>query len=278
MNEWEWNLLEDKPPLSSVPVGGVEVRAGARVRLRPRAGGDVMDIALAGQLATVEAIEQDYEGQIQLAVVLDDDPGRDLGLLRQPGHRFFFRPTEIEALGTEASLAPAPSGVPSILVAGVGNLFMGDDAFGVEVAQRLARRSLPEAVRVVDFGIRGFDLACALVDGADVSILVDACSRGEAPGTVSLIEPDLDALDAADAPQPALEAHGLDPLNVLRLTKRMDGSLKTILLVGCEPQSLGGDDGHIGLSEPVESAVEDAIQMIESLIGRIRSGEWTPAV
>jgi hydrogenase maturation protease len=277
MNEWEWNLLEDKPPLSSVTVGGIDLRAGARVRLRPRAGGDVMDLALAGQIATVESIEQDYEGQIQLAVVLDDDPGRDLGLLRQPGHRFFFRPAEVEALGTETSLARPSSAVPQILVAGVGNLFMGDDGFGVEVAQRLARRSLPDAVRVVDFGIRGFDLACALVDGADVSILVDACPRGAAPGTVSIIEPDLDAIEAPDGQQPTIEAHGLDPLNVLRLAKQMDGSLKTILLVGCEPQSLGGDDGHIGLSEPVEAAIDDAVQMIESLIDRIRSGDWPPA-
>ena len=278
MNEWEWNLLEDKPSIASVAVGGIDVRIGARVRLQPRAGGDVMDLALAGQIATVEAIEQDYEGQIQLAVVLDDDPGRDLGLLRQPGHRFFFRPAEVEALGTETSPAPTSSAVPTVLVAGIGNLFMGDDAFGVEVAQRLARRPLPEAVRVVDFGIRGFDLACALVDGADVTILVDACRRGAAPGTVSLIEPDLDTLDPPDAPPATLEAHGLDPLHVLRLAKQMDGgSLKTILLVGCEPQSLGGAEGHMGLSEPVEAAIEDAIRMIESLIGRIRSRDGMPA-
>ena len=102
MNEWEWNLLEDKPSIASVAVGGIDVTIGARVRLHPRACGDVMDLALAGQVATVEAIEQDYEGQIQLAVVLDDDPGRDLGLLRQPGHRFFFRPEEVGPPG-EAS-------------------------------------------------------------------------------------------------------------------------------------------------------------------------------
>jgi hydrogenase maturation protease len=276
MNEWEWHLLEDRPPVASIDVGGIDVRAGARVRLRPRDGGDVMDLALAGQIATVEAIEQDYEGQVQLAVVLDDDPGRDLGLLRQPGHRFFFRPAEVEALGTDISPEPAPSTAPTILVAGVGNLFMGDDAFGIEVAQRLARRPLPDGVRVVDFGIRGFDLAAALVDGADVSILVDACPRGAAPGTVFLIEPDRDALDAPDSPPAALEAHGLDPLSVLRLAQQMDGSLKTILLVGCEPQFCGGDDGHIGLSDPVEAAIEVAISMIEALIGRIRNGSWTP--
>ena len=96
MNEWECNLLEDKPSLESVEAGGVEVRIGDRVHLRPRQGGDIMDVALAGKVAIIESIEQDYEGKIQVAVVLDDDPGRDLGLLRQPGHRFFFDVEEIE--------------------------------------------------------------------------------------------------------------------------------------------------------------------------------------
>ena len=150
MNEWEWHLLENKAPVASVPVDGVDVRAGARVRLRPRPGGDVLDLALAGQTATVEAIEQDYEGQIQLAVVLDEDPGRDLGLLRQPGHRFFFRPGEVEPLDTPSEPAAAAVEAPSILVAGIGNIFFGDDAFGVEVAQRLTRRALPPQVGIVD--------------------------------------------------------------------------------------------------------------------------------
>lgn len=96
MNEWEFQLLEDKTPLASVTVAGVEVRAGDMVRLRPRAGGDVFDLALAGKTAIVESIEQDYEGKVHLAVVVDDDPGRDLGMLRQPGHRFFFAPEEVE--------------------------------------------------------------------------------------------------------------------------------------------------------------------------------------
>jgi hydrogenase maturation protease len=272
MNEWEWNLLENKAPVASVPVGGIDVRAGARVRLRPRPGGDVLDIALAGQTATVEAIEQDYEGQILLAVVLDDDPGRDLGLQRQPGHRFFFRPAEVEPLGARSQPAPVAGEAPSILVAGVGNIFFGDDAFGVEVAQRLARRALPLQVRVVDFGIRGFDLACALVDGHDVSILVDACPRGGEPGTVYLIEPDLDTLDSPGGPPATLEAHGMDPLSVLRLAQTMDGSLKRVLLVGCEPQTLGGEEGQMGLSAPVEAAVDEAIHVIESLVTQLRNG------
>jgi hypothetical protein len=98
MNEWEWQLLEDKTPLDQLTIGGISVRPGDMVRLRPRAGGDVFDLALAGKTATIESIEQDYEGQAHLAVVLDDDPGRDLGMLRQPGHRFFFSPADVEPI------------------------------------------------------------------------------------------------------------------------------------------------------------------------------------
>ncbi|MGB9181694.1 MAG: hypothetical protein WCB68_20860 [Pyrinomonadaceae bacterium] len=98
MNEWEWQLLEEKTTLESVTVNGVEIKQGERVRLRPRAGGDIFDLALAGQTAIIEAIEQDYEGKVHLAVVVEDDPGRDMGMLRQPGHRFFFSTEEVEPL------------------------------------------------------------------------------------------------------------------------------------------------------------------------------------
>ncbi|MCM3900279.1 MAG: hypothetical protein ND866_01080 [Pyrinomonadaceae bacterium] len=103
MNEWEWQLLEEKTSLDRVrvcgPAGEIEVKQGDRIRLKPRVGGDIFDLALSGKVAVVEAIEQDYEGKTHLAVVLDDDPGRDLGMLRQPGHRFFFSPEEVEPLG-----------------------------------------------------------------------------------------------------------------------------------------------------------------------------------
>jgi hypothetical protein len=98
MNEWEWQLLEDRTPLEDFNVGGVALKPGDRVRLRPRAGGDIFDLALTERVAIIEAIEQDYENKVHLAVVLEDDPGRDLGMLRQPGHRFFFSPEEVEPL------------------------------------------------------------------------------------------------------------------------------------------------------------------------------------
>ena len=101
MNEWEWRSLEERTPLESANAGGVELRPRDHVRRKPRAGGDIFDRALAGRAAAVEAIEQDYEGRIHFAVIVDDDPGKDLGMLRQPGHRFFFTPEEVE---------PAPPG------------------------------------------------------------------------------------------------------------------------------------------------------------------------
>jgi hypothetical protein len=98
MNEMDWRLLEETLPVEFVEVRGVQVRAGSRVRLCPRKGGDIFDLALAGQIAIVDSLEQDYEGRAHLAVVVENDPGQDLGRLRQPGHRFFFSPDEVEPL------------------------------------------------------------------------------------------------------------------------------------------------------------------------------------
>jgi hypothetical protein len=102
MNDWEWQLLEDKTTLDRITIKGVELKRGDRVRLKPRVRSDVFDLALAGKSALIESIEEDYEGNTHVAVVLDDDPGRDLGMLRQPGHRFFFSVEEIEPLSLSA--------------------------------------------------------------------------------------------------------------------------------------------------------------------------------
>jgi hydrogenase maturation protease len=272
MNEWEWQLLEDKTPVDHLEIGGIEVRNGSRVRLHPRKGGDVMDIALAGQLATIECIEQDYEGKSHVCVVLDVDPGRDMGLLRQPGHRFFFDAEEVEPLSEEEARQIPVVVKPSILVAGIGNIFLGDDAFGVEVVRRLEGMKLPESVRVTDFGIRGFDLAYALQDGYETTILVDACPHGESPGTLYVIEPDLKALDDPEGPQPVVEAHAMNPVSVLRMARAMNIELKNVLLVGCEPETLGGEEGQMGLSASVETAVDEAVKLVESLVHRILNG------
>jgi hydrogenase maturation protease len=270
MNEWEWQLLEDKKPLDSLCIDGATVKLGSRVRLRPRPGGDIMDIALAGKTAVIEGIEQDYEGKVHVGVVVDDDPGRDIGLMRQPGHRFFFDSEEVEPLDEDVDDTVRENSKPRILVAGIGNIFLGDDAFGVEVARRLSARELPATVRVTDFGIRGYDLAYALLDGYETTILIDACPRGEPAGTLYVIEPDLENLGGPE--EGAAEAHSMNPLNVLRLAQSMGGPLKRVLLVGCEPGTLGPEEGQMGLSEPIEGAVGEAVRLVEALVGKILSG------
>ena len=272
MNEWEWQLLEDKKPVEDLRIAGIEVRPGTRVRLRPKPGGDIMDIALSGKTAVIEAIEQDYEGKVHVCVVLDDDPGRDIGLLRQPSHRFFFDAEEVEPLAGESDAAIGQSAKPTILVAGIGNIFLGDDAFGVEVARRLLAREFPDNVKIVDFGIRGYDLAYALLDGCHTTIIVDACPRGQPAGTLYVIEPDLKGLlnTEEDESSPA-DAHTMNPMNVLRLATSMGGPLGNILLVGCEPQTLGPEEGQMGLSAPIEAAVEEAVNLVESIVRKILS-------
>lgn len=258
MNEWEWQLLEDKTPVESVLVAGEPVKKGTLVRLRPKRGGDIFDLALAEQLAIVESIEQDYEGKLQLAVVLENDPGKEFGMLRQPGHRFFFAPEEVEP-------------VTRILIAGIGNIFLGDDGFGVEAARRLAERGLPPGVRVQDFGIRGYDLAYALLGHQELTILMDAAPCGDEPGAVYLIEPDLKDDDEAGP----MDAHAMNPARMLRLARSMGSVTSRVLVVGCEPLTLGGEEGHMGLSEVVSCAVEEALKLIGNLIEQTPGAEAT---
>ncbi len=154
---------------------------------------------------------------------------------------------------------------PRVLVAGIGNIFLGDDAFGVEVAQRLLQQPWPADVRVVDFGIRGFDLAYAILDGPEWSILVDATPRGGSPGTLYVIEPDLD--DPGGEAGAAMNAHGMDPVTVLHLVRTLGGRPQRLLVVGCEPATFGPEDeGVMGLSPAVAAAIEPAMRLVESLV------------
>lgn len=163
---------------------------------------------------------------------------------------------------------------PRILIACVGNIFLGDDGFGVEVGRRLAARPLPPEVRLKDFGIRGFDLTYALLDPYELIILVDACPRGERPGTVSLIEPAPVEPNAVHAQPAPLDIHGMNPMNVLRLVQSMGGAPNRILIVGCEPAELGSDEeGKLGLSDVVQAAVDEAVAMIEALVSKTLNGE-----
>jgi hydrogenase maturation protease len=156
----------------------------------------------------------------------------------------------------------------NILIACIGNIFRGDDAFGCEVAAVLARRPQLREVRLVDFGIRGIDLAYALMDGPDLTIFVDAVSRGGPPGSLYTIEPDSgNPGKASEADiEAGIDAHRMDPLQVLRSVKRMGIGPRRILLVGCEPGDLGGEEGRMGLTPEVAASVSEAAEIVESLI------------
>ena len=162
---------------------------------------------------------------------------------------------------------------PRILVGGVGNIFLGDDAFGVEVVRCLAGRRLPDGVRVVDFGIRGLDLAYALLDGYDAAILVDTLSRGHEPGTLYVLEPDLDREE--DPPDTLIQTHNLDPFQVLRLVQALGGRLPWLRVVGCEPADLG--ERLMDLSEPVRAAVAQAAELLETLVEDYRAAARNPS-
>jgi hydrogenase maturation protease len=223
------------------------------VRLQPRAGRDAWDTLLAGRTAVVERIEEDLEGEMHLVVSLADDPGRELGAAH-PGHAFFFAPDEIEPLDE-----------PRILVAGIGNLFLGDDGFGCAVAAALSDVPLGEGVDVADFGVRGMDLAYALRD-YDAAVLVDAAPLGEPPGTIAVIEPQLDEEGAE------IETHAMDPVRVLRLARELGGVPQRTLVVACQPHNVPDpeSDEIVGeLSAPVQAAVDRTADVVRQLVGQL---------
>ena len=148
-----------------------------------------------------------------------------------------------------------------VLVAGIGNIFLGDDGFGVEVANRLAGQEVPPGVRVADFGIRGVHLAYELLDGYDALVLVDAVPMGEPPGTVAILEPELGGSERdsdGEAP-PVMDAHSMNPAVVLDMLASLGGEVGRVLVVGCEPSVL---DEQIGLSAPVAAAVDRAVEAV----------------
>lgn len=247
-----WNEMEQPGP-DSVRVRGVDLRRGSRVRLRPRPGGDIMDLALAGRIGIIEGIDQDERDGVHVTVAVEDDPGRDLGMERAPGHRFFFRLDEVEPVAARTR----------VLVAGIGNLFLGDDGFGCEVARRFAQTAQPEGVTVRDFGIRGMDLAYELARH-DVVIMVDAVPRGGEPGTLYVI----DAVTEQAGPV-SIDTHGMDPVRVLAFARAVGPLPERIFVVGCEPGFMPPADSNdvVGeLSAPVEAAIGPALQMLRSLI------------
>lgn len=154
------------------------------------------------------------------------------------------------------------------MIAGIGNLFLGDDGFGCELARRVAERPLPQAVRVVDFGIRSLDLTYALLEEYQAVILLDAAPRGHAPGTLSIIPPQIEA-----APNILFDGHAMNPVKVLEAVSALGGGVDHVLLLACEPTPRDPDaDWERALSDPVRSALAAAVEMVESIVARLING------
>ena len=151
----------------------------------------------------------------------------------------------------------------NVLVAGIGNIFLGDDGFGVEVVKHIETTTLPAGTTVVDFGIRGVHLALELLDGYDALVLIDAMPLGEPPGTVVTFEPDVESIDPT-----SVDAHSMSPAIVLGLLVGMGGHVPRVVVVGCQPLTL--EEG-IGLSEPVSVAVAPATESVRRVISDIYS-------
>jgi hydrogenase maturation protease len=156
-----------------------------------------------------------------------------------------------------------------VLIAGIGNIFLGDDAFGVEVVKRLVECSLPSEVTVADFGIRSYDLAYSLMQDWSLVILIDALPQGGTPGTLYVFEPELPEEAAVPG---TLDAHSMDPVAVLELVNALGGKVNHMLVVGCEPRTIESNaEGEFALSAPVRAAVNEAVEVIQGLITRSRS-------
>jgi hydrogenase maturation protease len=159
---------------------------------------------------------------------------------------------------------------PRLLVAGIGNIFFGDDAFGSEVARELMKRPWPEGVRVEDFGIRSYDLAYALMDGVD-ALFIDITPQGGSPGTLYVMELDMPGPgDGNEMP----DGHSMNPVRVLQMVQSLGGKTGRLYLLGCEPGVLDSEEGAMGLSEPVQAAVPLAIRKIESLVNDLLAGKF----
>ena len=154
-----------------------------------------------------------------------------------------------------------------ILVAGIGNIFFGDDAFGCEVIRALRQRALPQEVTVTDFGIRGYDLAYALTNDFDAVILVDAAPRNSVPGTLYLIEPDTEGTN--DSRDTMMDGHAMSPITVIKMAKSFGRVCEKLYLVGCEPETCENGDDQMGLSPKVQEAIPQALAMIDSLVNEL---------
>jgi hydrogenase maturation protease len=247
---WEPRADADiDPEQDTVLIDGVPISRGSHVRLRPRGhGADAYDLFLAGRIATVARVLTDVDGSRFVAVTVGGDPAG--GIEEWYGRTFHFRPEEIEPLAR------------SVLVAGIGNIFLGDDGFGVAVISELDSVTLPDEVTTADFGIRGVHLAYELLDGRyDTLVLVDAVPMQEPPGTLAVLR--IDGQDA-DGDQPRqLDAHAMTPHAVLSALHSLGGSMERVFVLGCQPASL---EPVMALTTEVAAAVSPAARMVTELV------------
>ena len=178
------------------------------------------------------------------------------------------------ALPTDPEGLRPTGALPRILIAGIGNVFMGDDGFGIAVVEQLARFALPEGAVLMDAGIRRLDLTYALLSDYDAAILVDAVRRGYAPGSICVLDPEApDQPHSEDETNPAglLDAHAMDPVKVLEFVRQSGSQLRAMRVVGCEPLTLGTTgEPAMGLSAPVRAAVNPAAQQVYALVTELQ--------
>jgi len=158
-----------------------------------------------------------------------------------------------------------------ILVAGIGNAWLSDDGFGGEVVRRLEQRELPEGAIVLDFGTGGLDLAYEVMRGYDALVLVDVSRQGGEPGTLYVMEPDLEEIAPSIEDGDVINPHGMDPQTVLRFVRAVGGWSGKVVIVACEPGEV--EDLGLGLSPALEAAVDQAIALIDETIAELRTEE-----
>jgi hydrogenase maturation protease len=163
----------------------------------------------------------------------------------------------------------SPEFEKQILVAGVGNAWLQDDAFGGEVARRLEAEGVPSGVTVMDFGTNGLDLAYEVMRGYDALVLIDASRQGEEPGTLFVIEPRREEFEGEISDGEAIDPHDMNPHTVLRFVSATGGWPGKVVVVGCEPGEV--DDVGLGLTPPVEAAVGRALALVRETIGELRT-------
>ena len=289
--------IDVTPGEQELELGPRSVRLGDKVVLRPGTEGDVFDKILHGRTATVERIYKGYDERVYLGVTVDDDPGQDL--LRDTGRYLFFFADEVEVpdrvsgkggrqvtgpdetreeriMLEQAARRAGEQELDSrmdkqILVAGVGNAWLGDDGFGGAVIRGLEERELPSGVKVQDFGSGGLDLAYEVMRGYHALLLIDVSKQGGEPGTLYVIEPDPDEIAGGIEDGEVLSPHGMDPATVLRFVKAVHGWPGKVVVVACEPADV--EEMAMELTPEVEAAVENAVDLVLEQLNLLQSDE-----